>query len=350
MFARLKHTLGLWWLNFFLTSKHLASIYYLLKKDYRNEHFAVLSGRRAYNGKLEHISESSALLRRNTHRLEKGLIMKPRRPIFAESIISETVNCFARATSQGEIDSHEIKWAKDVLHAYFNVVDTTPIIAQAKEAFFNACEKITEEEDISDCFGMYHEQFSPYSHSDLPENDISFEALRDLFVLRRSVRWYQKKKVPLDLVRRAATVASFAPSACNRQPYRFHYCDQPEKVAKIAGAAGGATGFADNIPSIIAIVGDLSAYPKERDRHLIYVDGSLAAMQLMLALQTLGLASCSINWPDAEKNERRIRKIIDLKDYERIVMLMAVGYADSEGGIPYSQKKPSSLVLKDINS
>jgi hypothetical protein len=30
-------------------------------------------------------------------------------------------------------------------------------------------------------------------------------------------------------------------------------------------------------------------------------------------------------------------------------MLMAVGYADPNGGIPYSQKKESQLILKDIS-
>src|SRR5690606_16867538 len=107
----------------------------------------------------------------------------------------------------------------------------------------------------------------------------------------------------------------------------------------IANCAGGTSGFAENLTSIVAVVGDLSAYPYERDRHLIYIDGSLAAMQLMLALETLGLSTCSINWPEINANERKIRKVIKLKDYERVVMLLAVGYADQTGGIPYSQKK-----------
>ena len=111
----------------------------------------------------------------------------------------------------------------------------------------------------------------------------------------------------------------------------------------------GTAGFSENIPAIIAIVGDLSAYPEERDRHVIYIDGSLAAMQLMLALETLELSTCPINWPDIRNREKRIREIIKLKDYERIIMLMAVGYADPTGGIPYSQKKENNLILKDIS-
>lgn len=56
------------------------------------------------------------------------------------------------------------------------------------------------------------------------------------------------------------------------------FCNEKEKAVATAKCVGGATDFAENLPAMIAIVGDLSAYPYERDRHLIYIDGSLAAM------------------------------------------------------------------------
>src|SRR5690606_12359360 len=127
------------------------------------------------------------------------------------------------------------------------------------------------------------------------------------------------------------------------------FCNDPIKSSKIAACAGGTTGFSENIPSIVVVVGDLSAYPSERDRHLIYIDGALATMQFILALQAQGLSSCCINWPEVERSEKRIRGIIDLKVHERIIMLLAVGYADPQGGIPYSQKKKDFLILEDIS-
>ena len=95
----------------------------------------------------------------------------------------------------------------------------------------------------------------------------------------------------------------------------------------------------EGIPCTMAIIGDLSAYPRERDRHLIYVDGSLAAMQLMLAFETLGLSTCPINWPDIESAEKKIANLLKLKVYERPIMLLSVGYAQDQGGIAFSQKK-----------
>ena len=96
----------------------------------------------------------------------------------------------------------------------------------------------------------------------------------------------------------------------------------------------------------MVVVGDLSAYPYERDRHLIYVDASLASMQLMLALETLGLSSCPINWPDIEVMERGMAEVLDLSFHERPIMLISVGYPDPRGNIPFSQKKSSDSMIR----
>ena len=65
----------------------------------------------------------------------------------------------------------------------------------------------------------------------------------------------------------------------------------------------------------------------------------------MLALETLGLSSCPINWPDIEEREQAMSNLLQLNVWERPIMCLAIGYADEEGGIAYSQKKkPSQLI------
>ena len=330
-------------------SQFLSNLYYLISNEFSNEQQAVINGRKAYYESLKDIGETCALLRRNTHRLEKGLIMRPRRSVFAEGFIQETVDCYKDAVKSKLLAETEKKWATDVLDEYFIVVGSTPVTVQARKVYTKARQQLLDFFEIAAEFPSEDACYKPYSYEQLPATDISFDELKKLFIRRRSVRWYQDKKVPLELVQQAANIASFAPSACNRQPYRFLFCNEKEKAVAIAKCAGGTTGFAENLPAIIAIVGDLSAYPYERDRHLIYIDGSLAAMQLMLAFETQGLSTCSINWPEVDANERKIRKVIRLKDYERVVMLLAVGYADASGGIPYSQKKLDKTILEDIS-
>lgn len=334
----------------FCRNRYTAGLYYwLFSRRFDHEHLAVLRGRLAYSRSTRCIGASSFLLRRNVHRLEKGLIMRPRRSVFAEGFIKETVDCYKNAVNAKLLAETEKKWATDVLDEYFKTAGSTPIIDEAKKSYLEARQQFPDNLELVAEFPAEDGSYKPYYYEQLPESNISFEELKLLFTRRRSVRWYEDKPVPFDVVLQAANVASFAPSACNRQPYRFLFCNNKEKTVAIAQCAGGTGGFAENLPSIVAIVGDLSAFPYERDRHLIYIDGSLAAMQLMLALETLGLSTCSINWPEVDSAEQKIRKVIKLKDYERVVMLLAVGYADLSGGIPYSQKKEKHLILKDIS-
>ena len=95
-----------------------SNLVYLFSPEFSNEHHAVLQGRKAYEKSLHEIWNSCALLRRNTHRLEKGLIMRPRRSVFAEAFILETVECYSRAVRSTQLDSNELKWATDVLDEY----------------------------------------------------------------------------------------------------------------------------------------------------------------------------------------------------------------------------------------
>jgi nitroreductase len=330
-------------------SKFLSNLFYSFSHSFSQEHHAVLKGKQAYHESLKDIGETCALLRRNTHRLEKGLIMRPRRSVFAEGFIQETVDCYKNAITSNELAQNEKKWASDVLDEYFRIVGATKVTAKARIEYEESRSKVTDDFESTSLIPAVDSHFKPYTYAHLPEPKVSVGELEKLFVKRRSVRWYQDKPVPKALVQQAANLASLAPSACNRQPYRFVFCNDKDKAVAIAKCAGGTIGFAENLPSIIAVVGDLSAYPYERDRHLIYVDGALGSMQLMLALETLELSSCSINWPEVDASERKIRKIIDLKGYERVVMLLAVGYAEPEGGIPFSQKKMNKLILEDIS-
>jgi len=328
----------------FSSNGFLASLYYwLFSQQFYNEHRAVLKGRLKYQEDLLGGGTSSPLLRRNTHRLEKGLIMKPRRPVFAEGFILETVQAFNRARATPDYSVAELHWARDVLGEYFSVVSDTAIIHEARLVF-------TDRDDAVGVPGDGLQACSkPYLRAESPVLAVSFEDLQKLYKRRRSVRWYLEKPVPVELIYQAIEAAAQAPSACNRQPFRFIVATEPEWVCQIAECPGGAAGFSQQLPAIIVVVGDLSAYPFERDRHLIYVDASLANMQLMLAAETLGLATCPINWPDMDIAEKRIGKLVELPAHERVVMLIAIGYGDPESGVPYSQKKQRDLLITEFS-
>jgi nitroreductase len=324
---------------FAFTSWSSAIYYFIVSASFRREQHAVLQGRLAYQQSLLTQVSSSVLLRRNIHRLEKGLIMQPRREVFAEDYILETVDEFCQKYSN--LDLAELKWAFAVLTEYFNIVGSKPLIDQAKKKFLAVSEVAASRLEPTTFAASV-----PYTYQNLPATAVSFDSLLQLFKRRRSVRWFLPQPVASSLLEQAINAASLAPSACNRQPYYFVHLDNPETAAEVADFAMGTTGFSGNIPALLVVIGDLSAYPEERDRHVIYIDAALASMQLMLAFDALGLASCPINWPDIESREVKMAQRLNLKPYQRPVMLIAFGYADPQGGIAYSQKKTADNLLR----
>lgn len=317
-----------------------ASLYFaFLSRSFDREHQAVLSASQEFRQTKLQTKTSFGGFRRNVHRIEKGLVMEPRRDSFAEGYIVETVKQFVSASQEGSlIDAQERKWAADVLMHYFQVVQHTPVIAAAHQIYMGALKGELQEPT-----------FVPYLKENVIPSGIAFDDLRKLFIERRSVRWFEDRPVLAETIEEATEAAGWAPTACNRQPYRFHAFYSKARARKIARFAGGTAGFDHNIQCLIVVVGDLSNYIEERDRHLIYIDGSLAAMQFMLALQALGLSSVPLNWPDIEEREAKMQKELGLQSYERPIMLIGVGYGLTQGRIPYSQKKPIQLMLKSYD-
>lgn len=319
--------------------RRLAAAWYgLFSPRFAREQRAVLAGRLAHEHRMRAAQRSSPRLRRNIHRLEKGLVMRNRRAVFAEDYIGETVEALLGAERHGGLDPIEQKWATDVLDTYFAVVgDSRPVrVARERYAARGAAAVMPAEEA----------SWQPYARAHGARSDVSYEAFLQLCRQRRSVRWFLPQPVPRELIERAVAAAAQAPSACNRQPFFFRCFEHPEDARRVTSIAMGTVGYAENVPALIVVVGDLSAFSDERDRHLVYIDGALAAMQLMLALETLGLASCPINWPDIEPLERRMARELRLPPHLRPVMLIALGFPDPAGGVPFSAKKPVSTLLR----
>jgi len=317
----------------------LANIYYLiLSKNFYREHRSVLAGRAKYLQDIKSKESSYYRLVRNVHRIEKGLTMQPRRDIFAKKYIEETVDSFkAIWLEKDDISAKQIQWFHDVLKEYFQVVESDKLIDRQKERF----KEIIEIRKVNNG----RKKLSiPYVR--IPESDITYEDFFKLQRQRRSVRWFLDKPVPRELIDKAILAAIQAPSACNRQPFFYRVFDKPELVEEVSKIPMGTSGYAHNIKTFILVIGNLDAYFSERDRHLIYIDASLANMNLMLALETMGLSSCPINWPDIGNKEKKLARFLELKPHQRPVMCIGIGYADPKGKVAFSEKRE----LSDIRS
>lgn len=321
-------------------SGRLSSWYYaLFDRSFDREHRAVLVGRLAWEESKQAAGKTSSLLRRNIHRLEKGLLMRPRRPLFALDYIGETFTFYEAAVqSEGSstITGEELHWAYDVLSEYFSVTASHPRIDPLRQRF----------QSLPVPPGVNGQPWRPYKRDLSKPPSVRYEDLLALAWRRRSVRWFLPDPVPREFIEKAIDVAKLSPSACNRQPFQFRVFDDPDLVPKVASLPGGTSGFSHQFPAIVVLVGELRNYYGERDRHLIYIDASLAAMSFVFACETLGLGTCCINWPDIEVDEKRADEVLQLEPDQRPIMFIAVGFPDPEGMVAYSQKKPNSQICR----
>lgn len=268
-------------------------------------------------------------IRRDVHRIEKGLVMRPRRIPFGKDYVPGLIEAISRQVERAAIPSEDLAWANDVLSSYFDVT------AEASDHWLTTAR--TRYEGLS--VTALRQGLVPAPRSSAPEADVSIDALQSLAVRRRSVRWFTAQPVDRETVDRALRVAGQSPSACNRQNIRFHLvygCDNTDPVLK---TVGGTRGFSAQVPAAAIVIGRMAGYRHTFDRHAIFVDGGLASMSFLFALETLGLSSCCINWPDVASRYQAIQEYVALEPDEQIIMLIAFGHADPEGLVPSSHKR-----------
>lgn len=311
-------------------SPFASSLYYLfISRKFHNEHYVMLNGIR------KNLMDKSNIgnFRRNIHRLEKGLITRPPKPVFAQDYIINTVEVLHELYNS-DIDRNTINWAVGILTEYFSISPFTEINQKAKKIFQSLGIKGTQ--NMPKTFHANNRINSQVTYTD-------FLALNKQ---RRSIRYFENISVPRELIEKAVIAALEAPSACNRQPFTFRVVDDPILLSKVLQLPLGAKTFSDQIKMMIFVIGDQSNYFSERDKHLIYIDSSLVTMNFILALETLKLSSCIINWADIQKSNSKLKEILTLEDWEQCVLSIAVGYAASDCGVASSLKKNVQTVIK----
>ncbi|NJE31373.1 NAD(P)H nitroreductase [Thermococcus sp. 18S1] len=153
-----------------------------------------------------------------------------------------------------------------------------------------------------------------------------FEVLRK----RRSVRRFQDKPVPHELVERLLQAAFLSPSSFNRRPWHFIVVDDREKLLALSKAKLGASGLA-TAPLAIVVTADES-------RSDVWVeDSSIAAEHIQLAAFDLGLSSFWVQIRNRMHDERRtaedyVRELLGIPSNYRVLCIIGVGYP--------SEKKP----------
>jgi nitroreductase len=319
-------------------SIYLAKLYYFfLDSSFNREMLSVLLGKKIHDLRNDNLESNQAFIRRSIHRIEKGLIVPNPKKDYALGYIYET--CKLLNVTYIDLDEKSKNWALDVLDAYFKRADNTlDIIRKSKKEFDNLKEQISLGIDTNT-------KSIPFAHKELKGNNIKFSDFLKLTERRHSVRYFEDKLVDKKLIENAVSAGLQSPSACNRQPFEVLILQNKDIISKAVELPMGVKTFKDEIKNLAIVIGDLSSYSEERDRHIIYIDGGLFVMSFILGLESQGLSSCVINWPDIENREKSFYEQFKIPKYKRGICFVAFGYAKNNGLIPFSEKKEASDII-----
>ncbi len=169
-------------------------------------------------------------------------------------------------------------------------------------------------------------------------------AFLELAETRRSVRAYKPDPVPEELLQQVLEAGRLAPSAVNKQPWRFIVVRE-ELNRRSLGAAYAREWFwkAPVIIAVCILPGD--AWVRGFDgQNFARVDGALALDHMTLAAAELGLGTCWIGAFDPAA----AREILGLPDGVEIVGMTPLGFPDVEPNPrPRSRRPLSETVLRE---
>lgn len=139
----------------------------------------------------------------------------------------------------------------------------------------------------------------------------------DIMKKRCSVRQFQSRAVEQEKLLRVIEAARVAPSACNRQPWRFVVVENKGLQQKISER------WAARAPVIIVAIGNHEESWKRGDgKDHCDIDVAIAVDHMTLMAAELGLGTCWVCAFDAAA----CAKALDLPDTYEAVALLPIGY------------------------
>lgn len=184
----------------------------------------------------------------------------------------------------------------------------------------------------------------------------------DAIKKRRSVRSYQDKQVPRDIVQAAIDAGNWAPTGHNLQNWRFVVVADKGFRSKLLAAArpkfrkwvkadrgNSDESYRDYMMGLFSrcLGWDVETYEAGMDKMLEKDDGvywdapvvifviggsaadcSMVCENIMLAAQSLGLGSCIVGFGSLVKDDPKVVAALELQENETIYGPVVIGYPD----------------------
>lgn len=149
---------------------------------------------------------------------------------------------------------------------------------------------------------------------------------------RRSIRRFQGKKIPEEIINKLIEALIWAPSAGNLQKRKFYFVFNQEIKEKLAGAALDQRFIAQAPLVVIGCTDDEIEWKYgERGKKLYTIcDTAMAIQNMMLLAYDLGLGSCPVGAFDEDK----VSEILNIPENLHPILIVPIGYPAEKPSAP----------------
>jgi len=155
---------------------------------------------------------------------------------------------------------------------------------------------------------------------------------------RQSVRNYQDKEIPEEILQQILEAGRLAPSARNTQSWKFIVVKDKNLRNKLVPACKNQE-FVGEAPVVIAGCGTNPDYVMSNGEYAYPIDLAIALDHMSLEAASLGLGTC---WIGAFYQDQ-VKDILSIPKDVRVVALMSVGYPKGLGN--KKGRKPLSEIV-----
>lgn len=180
---------------------------------------------------------------------------------------------------------------------------------------------------------------------------MKYDDLIQLISSRHSCRSYLERDVPDELIEKCLEASRLAPSACNKQPWRFIVVKDAKlrnSICKEGILPGLSMPWLRGAPVIIVICAETEFITHKLSKFVSKVDYSLidigiAGEHFVLAAESLQLSSCWIGW----FKEKAIKKILNIPRTIKVVSLLSLGYSANKNTLEREKLLLPNIYLKN---
>lgn len=265
------------------------------------------------------------------HTLEKGMSNLNPRPFGVEKVkaLMKLINEYKK---MGGTNSFAFSLTINTLKSYLSFYE--------KKNWIN----YNEYKELSVFLKEYDDiLFLPSGSFDLKKSDFILDSKIDyekFLTSRHSVRNYSIKKIADDDINKAVNMAIKSPSACNRQMCKVYYISTDNNIEIVKKYAKGLGNFNfNNGIQFFVITFDINSFNFYGDRNYGWFNAGLFSMNFVNALHSLEIGSCFLQFGNTNKEEMKLKKLLNIPENERIAVILAAGYYDEISRIPYSTRK-----------